>query len=71
MYEITSIISSLFTIVASVIAIYIFLTKRKILSSVISILINYSYQLTLSELKEKRFSMDEILDEIISTDVPF
>lgn len=39
--------------VASGIAIYIFLTKRKSISSVFNLLMNYSYQLTLSELKEK------------------
>lgn len=45
--------SNLFTICASGIAIYLFFTKRKTFSSVFHLLINYSYQLTLSELKEK------------------
>jgi hypothetical protein len=41
------------TILASGIAIYIFLSKGKAIASVFSLLLNYSYQLSLSELKEK------------------
>jgi predicted HTH domain antitoxin len=48
-----SLVSSVFTILASGIAIYLFVVKRKSISSIFSLLINYSYQLTLSELKEK------------------
>jgi len=39
--------------IASVIAIYLFAFKRKEIASVFSLLINYSHQLTLSEIKEK------------------
>ncbi|MEW8512341.1 MAG: hypothetical protein AB2608_16010 [Candidatus Thiodiazotropha sp.] len=46
-------ISNLFTILASGIAIWVFFTKRKAISSAFSLLVNYSFQLTLSELKEK------------------
>lgn len=48
-----SVVSNIFTIAASGIAIYIFFTKRKAISSMFNLLMNYSYQLTLSELKEK------------------
>ena len=51
--KIVPLISNILTIVASGIAIYVFFTKRKAISSVFSLLMNYSYQLTLSELKEK------------------
>lgn len=44
--------SDLLTIIASTIAIWIFFFKRKELASVFDLLINYSNQLTLSELKE-------------------
>ncbi|HEE9761569.1 TPA: hypothetical protein R8F97_002467 [Pseudomonas putida] len=45
--------SDLFTIVASSIAIYIFFTKGKEISSVFSLLVNYTFQMSLSEIKEK------------------
>ena len=48
-----ALISNLFTIVASAIAIYLFVAKRKSLSSIFILLINYAYQLSLSEIKEK------------------
>lgn len=51
--------SNIFTIVASTIAIYIFATKRKSISTVFNILINYTYQLSLSELKEKLEKLNE------------
>lgn len=51
--KIISLISNIFAIVASGIVIFVFFVKRKAISSVFSLLINYSYQLTLSELKEK------------------
>lgn len=51
--EYITIISNGFTIVASGIAIYIFITKRESIYSAFNLLINYSYQLSLSELKEK------------------
>jgi hypothetical protein len=48
-----SLISNVFTICASGIAIYLFVAKRKSISSIFHPLINYTYQLTLSEIKEK------------------
>lgn len=51
--NILSILANLATIAASGIAIYLFFTKGKTISTAISLLMNYSYQLTLSELKEK------------------
>ncbi|MFJ2328899.1 hypothetical protein [Pseudomonas sp. NPDC087690] len=39
--------------IASIIAIYLFVFKRKAIASVFSLLFNYSHQLTLSEIKEK------------------
>lgn len=52
-------IADVFAILASSIAIYIFVSKRKQLSSLLSTLLNYSYQLTLSELKEKLERLNE------------
>jgi len=48
-----SLISNVFTIGASGIAIYLFFAKRKSISSVFQLLMNYGYQLSLSEIKEK------------------
>ncbi|CAM3164452.1 hypothetical protein [Pseudomonas plecoglossicida] len=45
--------SNLLTIAASSIAIYLFITKRKEISSVFSLLVNYTFQMSLSEIKEK------------------
>lgn len=60
----TTFIADLFTIGASGIAIYLFITKRNAISAVFSLLINYTYQLTLSELKEKL----ELLNEYNAND---
>ncbi len=51
--DILSVAANLATIAASCLAFYLFLTKGKTLSNALSLLMNYSYQLTLSELKEK------------------
>jgi hypothetical protein len=59
-----SLISNIFTITASGIAIYLFILKRKSISSVFDLLINYTYQLSLSEIKEKI----EILNEYNAND---
>ena len=45
--------ASIFTILASSIAIFLFVSKRKVISSVFGLLMNYTYQLSLSEIKEK------------------
>ncbi|SFR65642.1 hypothetical protein [Maribacter stanieri] len=51
--EIVSLIADIFTIVASGIAIYLFLFQRSKISNAFNLLLNYSTQLTLSELKSK------------------
>lgn len=51
--SVVSFFANLFTIIASAIAIYIFVTKREQISSVFSLLVNYTFQLSLSEIKEK------------------
>jgi len=48
-----------FAIIASGIAIYIFLFKGKTISSVFELLVNYSHQLSLSEVKEKLERLNE------------
>jgi hypothetical protein len=53
MIELVSFLSDLLTVVASAIAIYLFLAKRKEISSVFSLLVNYTFQLSLAEIKEK------------------
>jgi len=57
--DIISALANLFTIVASGIAIYLFVFQRKNIASVFSLLLNYSYQLSLSELKEKLERLNE------------
>lgn len=51
--EVMNIISEIFTIVASGIAIYLFIFKRKSIATAIKLLLNYSSQITLSELRIK------------------
>lgn len=48
-----SFLADFLTIIASALAIYIFVTKREQISSVFSLLVNYTFQLSLSEIKEK------------------
>jgi hypothetical protein len=54
-----SFISNIFTIFASGIAIYLFFFKRKAFSTVFNLLVNYTYQLSLSEVKEKLERLNE------------
>lgn len=54
-----SLASNIFTIIASGIAIYIFYTKRNEISTVFHLLINYTNQLSLSEVKEKIERLNE------------
>ena len=54
-----SFISNLFTIGASGIAIWLFIAKKETFRSLFSILINYSFQLTISEIKEKIERLNE------------
>ena len=49
----TSLVSNIFTITASGIAIYLFILNKEKISSAINLLLNYSKQITLSELKFK------------------
>lgn len=51
--EVVSFFANSLTVVASAIAIYLFVVKREEISSVFSLLVNYTFQLSLSELKEK------------------
>lgn len=54
-----AITSNIFSIFACGIAIYLFLFKRKAISSVFDLLINYTFQLSLSEVKEKLERLNE------------
>lgn len=47
------------TSIASIIAIYVFFKNKEKISSAIDLLINYSHQLTLSEIKEKIERLNE------------
>lgn len=51
--------SNIFSIFASGIAVYLFLFKRKAISSVFNLLMNYTFQLSLSEIKEKLERLNE------------
>jgi hypothetical protein len=51
--KIISIISGLFTIAASSIAIYLFFWNKEKIKNALNILLNYSHQLTLADLKYK------------------
>lgn len=59
MIKIVSILSNVMTILASGLAIFLYFSKRKQISSVFRLLLNYSYQLSLSELKEKLERLNE------------
>jgi len=52
-------IADVFTIVASGLAIYIFLANRGKFSAALQLLLNYSFQTTLTELKEKLERLNE------------
>ena len=54
-----SLISNIFTIFASGIAIFVFIFKRRALSVAFNLLIGYTYQLSLSEVKEKLERLNE------------
>lgn len=51
--NIVSVLANIFTIAASGIAIYLFVCKRNQISSIFNLLLNYSTQLTLTELRDK------------------
>lgn len=71
--DIVSVVANIFTIVASAIAIYIFVFKRGEISSILNLLLNYSTQLTLTELRDKleilnglKATNDDDYDEIVN-----
>jgi hypothetical protein len=51
--EIVTFSAGLMTIAASGLAVFVFVTKREAIASAFRVLLTYSYQLTLAELKEK------------------
>ncbi|WP_226503501.1 hypothetical protein [Pseudomonas sp. MWU16-30317] len=51
--DVVSFLANLLTVVASTIAIYLFFAKGKEISTVFSLLVNYTFQLSISEIKEK------------------
>lgn len=57
--EWASLAADLFTIVASGIAIYLFFTKRKEISNAFSLLLSWSFQTTLSDLRSKLERLNE------------
>lgn len=54
-----TLISNIFTIGASGIAIYLFIAKKETINSLFDTLINYTYQLSISEVKEKIERLNE------------
>jgi hypothetical protein len=52
-------VANIFTILASALAIYIFMVNRKKISAAINLLLNYSFQTTITELKEKIERLNE------------
>ncbi len=69
--DIVAFIANVLTSVASGIAVYLFMTKREYISSIFKVLLSYSTQLTLSELKEKLDSLAELhcpgdVDEVVN-----
>ncbi len=59
-YNIVSFLSNIFTIIAAGIAIYIYIFKRKSIESFFNILINYSTQISLTELKTKLEKLNDL-----------
>lgn len=59
LYNLLTVVAHATAIGAYGIAIYLFIWKRKAISSLFDLLVNYSYQLTLSELKEKLERLNE------------
>ena len=59
-YKIVSIISSIFTTIAAGIAIYLFIFKRKSISSIFHLLLNYSFQISMTELRTKLEKLNDL-----------
>jgi len=60
MIKTIDLISNVFTIVASGIAIYLFIFKRHTISTIFKILLSYSFQTTLSELRTKLDRLNDL-----------
>lgn len=58
-YDTVSFLSNIFTIIAAGIAIYLYTFKRKSIASFFNVLLNYSIQISLTEIRTK---LDELLD---------
>lgn len=58
-FDLLAALANLLTILASSLAIYVFFAKRKELSAALTLLLNYSYQTTLAEIKEKLERLNE------------
>lgn len=59
-YKIVSFISSIFTTIAAGIAIYLFVIKRKSISSIFHLLLNYSFQISMTELRTKLEKLNDL-----------
>lgn len=57
--DIVSLASNILTIIASAIAVYLFFSKRKEISSAFTLLLNWSFQTTLSDLRGKLDRLNE------------
>jgi len=57
--DIISGVANVFTVIASGIAIYVFVLNRKKISAAINLLLNYSFQSTLTEIREKLERLNE------------
>jgi hypothetical protein len=69
--DIVAFIANVLTSVASGIAVYLFITKREYISSIFKVLMSYSTQLTLSELREKLDDLNDLhcpadVDEVVN-----
>ena len=58
-FDVVHLIADVFTIAASGIAIYLFVAKRAEITAAFRLLLSYSYQTTLAELKEKLERLNE------------
>ena len=58
--KISSLLSNVFTIVASAIAIYLFIFKRGAIASAFKVLLNYSSHITLTELRSKLDRLNDL-----------
>jgi len=63
--EFVSFLADVMTIIASAIAIYLFVAKREVISAALKVLLSYSTQLTLAELRAK---LDQLNDYRVDSD---